>query len=106
MLFTSTNILEGYVIEEYLGLVSGETILGANLFKDFSAGLRDWVGGRVNAYEQQLDEAKAIALRELEGRAAKLGANGVIGMDLDYESLRGSMLMVSITGTAVRVRPV
>lgn len=104
MLLTTTNILEGYTVEEYLGLVSGEAIMGANVFKDFSAGIRDIVGGRSGSYEQQLGEAKRIALAEVVERAEKLGANGVIGMDLDYESLRGSMLMVSISGTAVLLR--
>ncbi len=101
MIYATTNILEGYTITQYLGIVAGEAILGANVFKDFSAGMRDIVGGRSAAYEQQLTEAKRIALKEASEQAEKLGANAVIGMDLDYETIRGSMLMVSVSGTAV-----
>ncbi len=101
MIYTTTNILEGYRISEYLGVVAGEAIMGANVFKDISAGMRDIVGGRSASYEQQLSEAKRIAMREMTERAEKLGANAVIGMDLDYETIRGSMLMVSVSGTAV-----
>lgn len=104
MIFTTTNVLEGYVISEYLGVVSGEAILGANVFKDISASMRDIVGGRSASYEQELTEAKKIAMQELAGRAEGLGANAVIGIDLDYETIRGSMLMVSVSGTAVTIK--
>jgi uncharacterized protein YbjQ (UPF0145 family) len=101
MIYATTNILQGYQIDEYLGLVAGEAIMGANVFKDFSAGMRDIVGGRSASYEQQLSEAKRIAMQEVTEKAEALGANAIIGMDLDYETIRGSMLMVSVSGTAV-----
>lgn len=101
MIYATTAILEGYEIKEYLGLVTGEAIMGANVFKDFSAGIRDIVGGRSGSYEQQLSQAKQIAMRELTETAQEMGANAVIGIDLDYETIRGSMLMVSVSGTAV-----
>ena len=104
MIYATTNVLEGYQIKEYLGLVSGEAIMGANVFKDISAGMRDIVGGRSASYEQQLTEAKTIAMREITEKAEALGANAVIGIDLDYETIRGSMLMVSVSGTAVIAR--
>jgi uncharacterized protein YbjQ (UPF0145 family) len=102
MIYATTNILEGYQIKEYLGIVSGEAIMGANVFKDMSASFRDIVGGRSASYEQQLTEAKRIAMQEITEKAEALGANAVIGIDLDYETIRGSMLMVSVSGTAVR----
>jgi uncharacterized protein YbjQ (UPF0145 family) len=101
MIYTTTNILERYQITDYLGVVAGEAIMGANVFKDFSAGMRDIVGGRSASYEQQLSEAKRIAMQEVTEKAEALGANAIIGMDLDYETIRGSMLMVSVSGTAV-----
>lgn len=101
MIYTTTNTLEGYQISEYLGVVAGEAIMGANVFKDFSASMRDIVGGRSASYEQQLTEAKRIAMQEVTEKAEALGANAIIGMDLDYETIRGSMLMVSVSGTAV-----
>lgn len=101
MLYATTSILEGYEITEYLGVVAGEAIMGADVFKDISASITDFFGGRSGSYEQQLTEAKRIALEEATQRAEKLGANAIIGMDLDYETLRGSMLMVSVSGTAV-----
>ncbi len=101
MIYATTSILEGYEIKEYLGLVTGEAIMGASVFKDFSAGIRDIVGGRSGSYEQQLGEAKRIAMQELTEKAQEMGANAIAGMDLDYETIRGSMLMVSISGTAV-----
>jgi uncharacterized protein YbjQ (UPF0145 family) len=101
MIYTTTNILERYQITDYLGVVAGEAIMGANVFKDFSAGMRDIVGGRSASYEQQLSEAKGIAMQEVTEKAEALGANAIIGMDLDYETIRGSMLMVSVSGTAV-----
>lgn len=103
MLITTTNTVEGRKAIKYLGLVSGEAIMGANILKDIFAGIRDIVGGRAEAYEQELGRAKAIALEEMQSRAAQLGANAVIAVDLDYETVgaNGSMLMVSASGTAV-----
>lgn len=105
MLITTTPVVEGKRVTRYCGVVAGEAILGANLFKDVFAGIRDLVGGRSAAYEQELQRARDIALHELEERAAQLGANAVIGVDLDYEVLGAgnSMLMVSASGTAVVV---
>jgi uncharacterized protein YbjQ (UPF0145 family) len=107
MLIATTNTLEGQRITRYHGLVSGEAILGANIFRDVFAGLRDIVGGRSGSYERSLREAKDIALREMAEQAQALGANAVIGVDLDYETIStgngGGMLMVSASGTAVTV---
>jgi uncharacterized protein YbjQ (UPF0145 family) len=104
MIISTTNTLEGKKIISYLGLVSGESIIGANIVKDFFAAITDVVGGRSGSYEKVLREAKDNAVAELEENARKLGANAVIGVDLDYETLgqHGSMLMVSASGTAVR----
>ena len=104
MLLTTTNTIECKQIVQYYGIVTGETIIGANLFKDFFAGIRDIVGGRAGSYESVLREAKDTALQELRERAMQLGANAVIGIDLDYETVgaNGSMLMVTAAGTAVR----
>ena len=103
MLVTTTPIIEGTRIIHYYGIVSGETIIGANVFRDFLAGIRDFVGGRSGAYEEVLRQAKETAIKEMEEQAARLGANAVIGVDLDYETVggSGSMLMVTATGTAV-----
>lgn len=102
MLITTTNVIEGKKTAKYHGLVTGEAILGANIFKDFFAGIRDIVGGRSAAYEHELRKAKEIALEEMQMQARSLGANAVIGVDLDYETVgNGSMLMVSASGTAV-----
>ena len=105
MLVTTTPIIEGKRIIRYYGIVSGETIIGANVFRDFLAGIRDFVGGRSGAYEEELRQAKDTAIREMEEQAARLGANAVIGVDLDYETVggSGSMLMVTATGTAVTI---
>lgn len=105
MLVTTTPIIEGKRIIRYYGIVSGETIIGANVFRDFLAGIRDFVGGRSGAYEEVLRKAKETAVREMEQEAARLGANAVIGVDLDYETVggSGSMLMVTATGTAVTI---
>ena len=104
MQFSTTPTLEGQTIVEYCGVVTGEAILGANIFRDFFAGIRDIVGGRAGSYESVLREAKDTALQELRERAMQLGANAVIGIDLDYETVgaNGSMLMVTAAGTAVR----
>lgn len=105
MLLTTTSIIEGGKITRYYGIVTGETIIGANVFRDFLAGIRDFFGGRSGAYEQVLREAKETALREMQDQAAALGANAVIGVDLDYETVGdgGSMLMVTAAGTAVKI---
>src|SRR5512134_1686385 len=107
MLTTTTPTIEGYEITEYIGLVTGEAILGANIFKDLFAGIRDIVGGRSAAYEQELRKARDIALQEMTADAEARGANAVVGVDLDYETIQvgqgGGMLMVSVSGTAVRV---
>lgn len=105
MLITTTSTLQDRTIQDYKGLVTGEAILGANIFKDFFAGVRDIVGGRSGAYEGELAKAREIALSEMQQKAHAMGANAVIGVDLDYETVgkEGSMLMVSATGTAVYV---
>lgn len=104
MLLTTTNNIEGKKIAQYYGIVSGETIIGANVFKDFFAGIRDIVGGRAGSYESVLREAKDTALEEMSQQAARMGANAVIAVDLDYETVggSGSMLMVTAAGTAIR----
>ncbi|MDY3069420.1 MAG: heavy metal-binding domain-containing protein [Parabacteroides sp.] len=103
MLLTTTNTIEGHNITRYYGIVSGETIIGANVFKDFFAGIRDIVGGRSSSYENVLREAKETALQEMKEQAERMGANAVIAIDLDYETVgsNGSMLMVTASGTAV-----
>lgn len=103
MIVTTTNNIEGKKVVKYLGIVTGEAIIGANIVKDFFAGIRDIVGGRAGSYEEGLREAKNIAMAEMQDYATKLGANAVIGIDLDYETMggTGSMLMVSASGTAV-----
>ena len=103
MILTTTPQLEGKPIKEYRGIVTGEAIVGANIFKDFLAGIRDIVGGRSAAYEQELQKAREIAFREIEAAAQKVGGNAVVGVDIDYEVVgqNGSMLMVSVSGTAV-----
>lgn len=105
MLVTTTNAIEGRRILEYKGLVAGEAILGANLFRDIFASIRDIVGGRSGSYEKVLNDARQTAIGEMTDKAAALGANAVIGVDLDYETIgsKGSMLMVTAAGTAVRV---
>lgn len=106
MLTTTTNSLDGKEISDYKGIVHGEAILGANVFKDLFAGIRDIVGGRSGAYEGELKKARQIALHEMTEEAARYGANAVIGIDIDYETVgsNGSMLMVTATGTAVTYR--
>jgi uncharacterized protein YbjQ (UPF0145 family) len=102
MLVTTTPTIEGKKIVRYLGLVSGEAILGANIVKDVFARITDIVGGRSGSYESELRQAKELALSEMELKAQSLGGNAVIGVDLDYETIgQGSMLMVSASGTAV-----
>jgi uncharacterized protein YbjQ (UPF0145 family) len=106
MLMTTTHTLEGMRISHYLGVVTGEAILGANIVKDLFAGVRDIVGGRSGAYENELIRARETAISEMQMAANALGANAIIGIDLDYESLGsgGSMLMVCASGTAVHVQ--
>jgi len=105
MQITTTPGIEGRRVTRYCGVVAGEAIMGANLFKDLFAGIRDIVGGRSAAYERELQRARDLALEEMQERAAALGANAVVGVDLDYEVLGqgNSMLMVSASGTAVVV---
>lgn len=105
MLATTTPTIEGKRITQYYGIVTGETIIGANLFRDFFASIRDIVGGRSGSYEEVLRQAKDTALREMQDQAIQLGANAVVGVDLDYETVgdSGSMLMVTASGTAVRI---
>src|SRR6187549_1780751 len=105
MLVTTTNTVEGRKIVEYRGLVAGEAILGANLFRDLFASIRDIVGGRSGSYEKVLNDARKTAVSEMTDKAEQLGANAVIGVDIDYETVgtNGSMLMVTAAGTAVRI---
>lgn len=103
MVLSTTPTIEGSPIREYKGIVPGETIIGANVFKDFMAGLRDFFGGRSGTYEKVLAEAKDTSLSEMAERARQMGANAVVGIDLDYETIGqgNSMLMVTCSGTAV-----
>ncbi|EGU19881.1 hypothetical protein SX4_2529 [Vibrio mimicus SX-4] len=105
MIVTTTPNVEGKRIVRYCGVIAGEAILGANIFKDLFAGIRDIVGGRSGTYERELEKARAMALEELQQQATALGANAVVGVDLDYETFgkTNGMLMVSISGTAVVV---
>jgi uncharacterized protein YbjQ (UPF0145 family) len=104
MIVTTTPNIEGKQIKQYLGVVTGEAIMGANLFKDLFAGIRDLVGGRSATYEKELQRAREVAFHEMEEKASHLGANAVVGVDIDYEVLgqNNGMLMVSVSGTAVR----
>lgn len=107
MIATTTPTIDGRRITRYVGIVTGEAILGANIFRDFFAGIRDIVGGRSGAYEQELRKARQIALQEMSDEAQRSGANAIVGVDLDYETIEmsggGNMLMVSASGTAVVV---
>ncbi|MDO6811679.1 heavy metal-binding domain-containing protein [Tenacibaculum soleae] len=104
MIISTTHTIENKSAKEYLGIVSGETIIGANIFKDFFAGIRDIVGGRSGSYEKVLREAKDTSLREMQERAKQLGADAIVGVDLDYETVgkNGGMLMVTASGTAIK----
>jgi uncharacterized protein YbjQ (UPF0145 family) len=106
MVITTTPTVEGKKINNYLGIVTGEAIMGANIFRDLFAGVRDIIGGRSGAYEEELGRAREIALQEMQDEAQKRGANAIVGVDLDYEVLgsNGSMLMVTASGTAVQVQ--
>ncbi|BCW99744.1 MAG: heavy metal-binding domain-containing protein [Armatimonadota bacterium] len=103
MIITTTPSVEGRKVRQYLGIVVGEAIVGANIFKDLFAGIRDIVGGRSAAYERELQNAREIAIGEMREKAAQMGADAIVGVDLDYEVVGqgGSMLMVSVSGTAV-----
>ncbi|GAB1358893.1 heavy metal-binding domain-containing protein [Porphyromonadaceae bacterium] len=105
MLHSTTPSLEGYSVVKYHGVVTGETIIGANLFRDFFAGIRDMIGGRAGSYEEVLRKAKDTSMQEMEEFARQMGANAIIGISLDYETIgaNGSMLMVSCSGTAVTI---
>ena len=105
MIITTTPAIEGKTIKDYLGVVAGEAVMGANLFRDLFAGIRDIVGGRSGSYEKELKSAREVAFLELEETAKALGANAVVAVDIDYEVLgeKNGMLMVSVSGTAVRV---
>ncbi len=104
MIITTTPTVEGHPIETYLGIVTGEAILGAHIGRDILASITDIVGGRSRAYEEEVRKARDIALEEMAAEAASKGGNGVVGVDLDYEVIRQGMLMVSASGTAVKVR--
>ena len=108
MIISTTPSLEGKRITNYYGVVTGETIIGANLFRDFFAGIRDIVGGRASSYEEVLREAKDAALKEMSERAEAIGANAIVGVDLDYETVgsNSSMLMVTASGTAVTIETI
>jgi len=103
MILTTTPSIEGKPIKEYCGIVSGEAIMGANIVRDIFASITDIVGGRSGAYEQKLIDARNVALEEMQYHAQKLGANAVVGVDLDYEVVREGMLMVTASGTAVKI---
>ena len=103
MAHSTTPVIKDKTVSNYLGVVTGEAILGANVFKDFFAGIRDIVGGRSAAYEEELQKARIIAFEEMDAQAKDLGENGILGIDIDYETVGGSMLKVSVSGTAVVV---
>lgn len=104
MIVSTTSTLQGKEIERYIGIVSGEAIMGANVVRDFLAGITDIIGGRSSAYENKLSEGREIAIREMEDKARRLGANAIVGVDLDFETLREGMMMCIATGTAVYVK--
>ncbi|HIA45157.1 MAG TPA: heavy metal-binding domain-containing protein [Methylococcaceae bacterium] len=106
MLKTTTSVVDGKQIVEYLDIVVGEAILGANIIKDIFAAVRDFVGGRSAAYEQEMAKAREIAFSEMENKAKLLGADGIVGIDIDYEVIgsKGSMMMVCVSGTAVKFK--
>ena len=108
MIVTTTPTVEGHRVSRYCGIVAGEAVLGANLFKDLFAGIRDLVGGRSGTYERELQNARGLALTEMQAHAEAIGANAVVGVDLDYEVLgqANGMLMVSASGTAVVIAPI
>lgn len=103
MMITTTPTIEGRPIQDYVGIVNGEAIMGANIVRDFLASITDVVGGRSGSYETKLKEARDIAIGEMIDQARHMGANAVVGIDIDYEVVREGMLMVAVSGTAVRV---
>ncbi|MDD4588124.1 MAG: YbjQ family protein [Heliobacteriaceae bacterium] len=103
MIVTTTHNIEGRPVKNYLGVVTGEAIMGANIVRDFFAGITDIVGGRSGAYESKLNEGRSIAMDEMIARAERLGADAVIGIDIDYEVIREGMLMIAASGTAVKL---
>jgi uncharacterized protein YbjQ (UPF0145 family) len=103
MIITTTPNVDGKSVREYRSIVTGEAIMGANIFRDFFASITDIVGGRSAAYERELSKARTVALDEMEQKARELGCDAVIGVDLDYEVIRDGMLMVSVSGTAVQL---
>lgn len=102
IIVTTTHEVQGRAVQEYLGIVVGESIIGTSIFRDIRAGLRDVIGGRSSAYEEKMQEARDIAIREMTEKAEALGANAVLGVDIDYETVGNNMIMVSASGTAVR----
>lgn len=104
MIVTTTNAVDGAQVESYLGVVAGETLLGANIFRDIGAQVRNIIGGRAAGYEKELRKARDTALEEMAAQAKELGADAVIGVDIDYETVGGSMLMVTASGTAVKLK--
>ncbi len=103
MIVTTTHEIQGQPIQQYLGIVIGETILATNIFRDIGAGLRDIIGGRSGAYEKKMTEARETAISEMTAKAQALGADAVVGVDIDYETVGNGMMMVSASGTAVRI---
>jgi uncharacterized protein YbjQ (UPF0145 family) len=103
LIVTTTPSIEGKKITQYIGVVTGEAIMGANIFRDFFASITDIVGGRSAAYEKELGKARKVAMDEMIEQAKELGGNAVVGIDLDYEVIREGMLMVSVSGTAVKI---
>lgn len=101
MIITTTSTIEGYPVKQYLGVVTGEAIMGANVVRDFLASITDIVGGRSGAYENKLQEARDASMSEMQAKARHIGANAIIGVDIDYEVVREGMLMVAVSGTAV-----
>ncbi|MDZ4371598.1 MAG: YbjQ family protein [Phenylobacterium sp.] len=103
MIVSTTHELQGHPVQDYLGVVVGESIIATNIMRDIMAGLRDIVGGRAGAYEEKMQEARDIAVKEMLDKAQELGANAVVGLDIDYETIGNNMMMVSASGTAVKV---
>ncbi len=103
MIVTTTHDIQGRTINDYLGIVVGEAIIGTNIFRDIGAGLRDIVGGRSGAYEKKMTEARETAIKEMTEKAQALGADAVVGVDIDYETVGNGMMMVSASGTAVKM---
>ncbi|MEK3883514.1 YbjQ family protein [Paenibacillus sp. PL2-23] len=101
MLITTTATVEGYPVKQYLGITTGEVIMGANVVRDFMASITDFVGGRSGVYESKLQEARDAAFAEMTQHASRMGANAIVGVDIDYEVIREGMLMVAVSGTAV-----